>query len=40
MAFAAEGDSTDVQIENMVEGDTCTYRIKTKCGAPGFRLQS
>jgi hypothetical protein len=35
--FPDEGNSTNVTITNLTEGESCTYRIKAKCGAPAFK---
>jgi hypothetical protein len=38
MALAAVDDTDSVAPTGFVHGDTCTYRSKTTCGAPGFEL--
>ena len=31
---------TTVTVTGLTRGDSCTYRIKSLCGAPGFALKS
>lgn len=37
-AFEKEDEMSSIDISGLQSGDTCTYRVNTKCGGPGFRL--
>ena len=38
VTFDEEGISQNLTIFNMTVGDSCTYKIHSKCGAPVFRV--
>jgi hypothetical protein len=34
-----EGDTETVEVTGLEVGETCTYKIKSNCGSPAFKLQ-
>ena len=34
-----EGDSETVEVTGLEVGESCTYKIKSNCGSPAFKLQ-
>jgi len=41
VSVATEGATpTTVTVSGMARGDSCSYKVKSACGAPGFALKS
>ena len=34
-----EGDTETVEVTGLEVGESCTYKIKSNCGSPAFKLQ-
>ena len=37
--FSKEGDTTIVEPKDMSSGESCTYKVKSSCGAPGVEMK-
>ena len=37
---AAPGDTSTVEVSGLFAGESCTYNVKSQCGAPGFKVKS
>jgi len=37
--FAKEDEKKDITVTGLVAGDSCSYKVKAKCGAPGFKVK-
>lgn len=35
----SEGETENVEVEDLEEGETCTYKVKSKCGSPAFQVK-
>lgn len=38
--FNNEGETAQLRVENLSAGETCVYKIKAECGAPGIQKTS
>lgn len=38
ITFDKDGESKTITVKGLADGESCTFKIKAKCGAPGFRV--
>ena len=34
-----EGETEQVEVVDLEEGETCTYKVKSNCGSPAFKVE-
>lgn len=39
VSFDKEGETSDLTVTGIKNGESCSFRIKAKCGAPGFKVK-
>ena len=39
MSFDKSGETSDLTVTGIKNGESCSFRIKAKCGAPGFKVK-
>lgn len=38
--FTKAGENSSVSVQGLKAGNTCTYKVQSVCGAPGFKVSS